>query len=250
MVLIGMVLILAAILLLLAATQLKTVARSGIERSLSFAFLTDVSVDSVDLALWEGHVELHNLTINNPASFRSGPAMELGTIVADLDLKTLFSATPTLRSLVIKDVRVNLRHELAEGANLVMLARHASRFSKPDSAEGETTDKSSPKRPARAAREFIIQELRCEGATVVLSSNLIPISGVQVEVAPFTITEIRNNRPVSAADLSAIFIRSLIRQTLSTKGLLRPIADLLRGEEDSGNSSAPLIDEPEPPLRE
>ncbi|HOF40194.1 MAG TPA: hypothetical protein PLD73_08980 [Candidatus Hydrogenedentes bacterium] len=250
MVSIGIVLILIAILLLLAATQLKTVARSGIERTLSFAFLTDVSVESVDLVLQEGHVELHNLTVNNPASFRSGPAMELGTIVADLDLKTLFSATPTLRSLVIRDVRVNLRHELAEGANLVMLARHASRFSKPDGAAGETADKSTSKRPARAAREFIIQELRCEGATVLMSSNLIPLSRVQVEVAPFTITEFSNNRPVSAADLSAIFIRSLIRQTLSTKGLLRPIADLLRGEEDAGDSSTPLIEEPEPQLRE
>ena len=99
-------------------------------------------------------------------------------------------------------------------------------------------------------REFIIQELRCEGATVAMSSNLVPSSGVKVEVAPFTMTEISNSQPISTADLSAVFIRSLIRQTLSTKGLLRPIADLLRGEDETAGSNVTLIEEPEPQLRE
>ena len=250
MVSIGIVLILIAVLLLLAATQLKTVARGGIERTLSLAFLTDVTVEDVDIVLQEGHVELHNLVVGNPASFRSGPAMELGTVVADLDLKTLFSATPTIRSIVVRDVHVTLRHELAEGANLAMLARHASRFSKRDEAEGGEGSEPAASPSDGPGREFIIQELRCEGATVAMSSNLVPSSGVKVEVAPFTMTEISNSQPISTADLSAVFIRSLIRQTLSTKGLLRPIADLLRGEDETAGSNVTLIEEPEPQLRE
>ena len=151
----GILLILVAVLLILAATQLKTVVRSGIEKSLSIAFLTDVTVQDVDIKLHEGHIEIHNLVVNNPASFRAGPAMEFGTVIADVELKTLFSRTPTITRVVVKDAYVNLRHELAEGANLLMLARHAGRFSKsegngedgsataaPDAPEGNTSSRS------------------------------------------------------------------------------------------------------------
>ena len=243
---IGILLILTAVLLIIAATQLKTVTRSGLEHTLSIAFLTDVTVEDVDLALHEGHIEIHNIVVGNPASFRTGSAMELGTVIADVDMKTLFSRTPTIDRIVVKEAHVDLRHELAEGANLVMLARNASRFSKQDEAASE---EAAP--PADGpGREFIIKELTCEDATVAMSTNVIPMSGLKVEVAPFTLADIGKDRPISTAELSAIFIRSLIQQTLSTKGLLRPIADLLRGEGDDADATVTLIEEPEPELAE
>ncbi len=243
----GILLILVAVLLILAATQLKTVVRSGIEKSLSIAFLTDVTVQDVDIKLHEGHIEIHNLVVNNPASFRAGPAMEFGTVIADVELKTLFSRTPTITRVVVKDAYVNLRHELAEGANLLMLARHAGRFSK---SEGNGEDGSATAAPDGSGREYIIKELYCETTTVAMSSNIIPKSGLKVEVEPFTLTGISQERPVSTAEISAIFIRSLIKQTLSTKGLLRPIADMLRGEAEEGEDTVTLIEEPEPVLKE
>ncbi|MFO7976911.1 MAG: hypothetical protein R6V12_20050 [Candidatus Hydrogenedentota bacterium] len=242
---IGIVLILIAVLLILAATQLKTVAHTGIERSLGIAFLTDVTVEDVDIGLREGHIEMRNLVVGNPASFRTGSAMELETVVVDIELRTIFSRTPTIRQITVKGANVNLRHELTDGTNLTMLARHASRFSR-DAENGET--ESRPGLPEGLGREFIIKELACEEVTVAMSSNLIPKSGLKVNVAPFTLTEISQDHPVSTAEVSALFIRSLIKQTLSTKGLLRPIADLLRGEGEKEESDVSLIEEPEPEL--
>lgn len=240
----GILLILIAVALILAVTQVKTVARSGIERSLSLAFLTDVTTGNVDVALHTGHIEIHNLVVGNPASFRTGSAMEFETVIVEVDLKTLFSRTPTIDRVVLKRPHINLRHELTEGTNLTMLARHASRFST-DANAAEA--KHRPVTDAPGTR-FIIKELICEEATVAMSSNLIPRSGLKVEVAPFTLTDISNDQPVSAAEVSAIFIRSLIQQTLGTQGLLRPIADLLRGETAEDASSVTLIEEPEPRL--
>ena len=91
----------------------------------------------------------------------------------------------------------------------------------------------------------LLQRTSCEDVTVAMSSNLIPKSGLKVEVAPFTLTEISKDRQISTAEDSAIFIRSLIKETLSAKGLLRPIADLLRGAEDESESTVKLIEEPE-----
>ena len=238
----GILLILVAVAVILAVTQLKTVARTGIERSLGIAFLTDVSLEDVDVGLRDGRLELHNLVVGNPASFRSGPAMEFETVTVDMDLKTVFSQTPTIDRIVVRRANVNLRHELADGTNLAMLARHASRFSK---GGGKGEAESAFEEAGGLGREFIIKELRCEDVTVAMSSNLIPKSGLKVEVAPFTLTEISKDRPVSTAEVSAIFIRSLIKETLSAKGLLRPIADLLRGAEDESESTVKLIEEPE-----
>ncbi|MEA3365135.1 MAG: hypothetical protein U9Q79_05790, partial [Candidatus Hydrogenedentes bacterium] len=53
----GILLILVAVALILAATQLKTVAHTAIERSVGIAFLTDVSVEDVDIGLREGEVK-------------------------------------------------------------------------------------------------------------------------------------------------------------------------------------------------
>jgi uncharacterized protein involved in outer membrane biogenesis len=243
----GILLILIAVLLIVAATQLKTVARSGIEHSLSLAFLTDVTVGEVGVVLHEGHIEIHDVIVGNPASFRTGSAMELDTVIADVDVRTLFSRTPTVDRIIVKGARVDLRHELAEGANLVMLARNASRFSKKD--DGEPAG--APPAPSNGpGREFLIKELCCEGATVAMSTNLIPMSGLKVEVAPFTLTDIGKDRPISTPELSAIFVRSLIKQTMSTKGLLRPIADLLQGEGDDADATVTIIEEPEPELAE
>jgi len=241
----GILLILVAVALILAATQLKTVAHTAIERSVGIAFLTDVSVEDVDIGLREGRIEIHNLVVGNPASFRTGSAMELKTIIVDIDIKTIFSRTPTIRHITVKGGNVNLRHELTDGTNLTMLARHASRFSK-EGKNGQT-DPSSTKSESQG-RKFIIKELSCEEVTVAMSSNLIPKSGLKVKVAPFTLTEISRDHPVSTAEVSAIFIRSLIKQTLSTKGLLRPIADILRGEKEETDSTVTLIEEPEPEL--
>ena len=106
----GILLILVAVAVILAVTQLKTVARTGIERSLAIAFLTDVSLEDVDVGLRDGHLELHNLVVGNPASFRSGPAMEFETVTVDMDLKTVFSQTPTIDRIVVRHSNLNLRH--------------------------------------------------------------------------------------------------------------------------------------------
>lgn len=247
MIVTGILLILIAVVVILAATQLKTVAHTAIERSLGIAFLTDVSVEDVAIGLREGHIEIQNLVVGNPASFRTGSAMELETVVVDIDVKTIFSRTPTISQITVTGANVNLRHELTDGTNLTMLARHASRFS----TDAEVGAKESDSSEAEGlGRKFIIKELVCEDVTVAMSSNLIPKSGLNVDVAPFTLTEISEDHPVSTAELSAVFIRSLIKQTLSTKGLLRPIADLLRGEEEETESNVELIEEPEPELAE
>ena len=63
-----------------------------------------------------------------------------------------------------------------------------------------------------------------------IAANFIPVSSVRLDVAPFTLTDLSSNTPVSTTQLGTLFIRSVLREALSVRGLMRPIADKLNEE--------------------
>jgi hypothetical protein len=241
---IGLVLILVAIGALLAATQIEKAAKTGIEGTLSHVFMTDVTVESVELSALGQSLDIRGLHVKNPATFKTAAAMEFKRVLVEVDGKTLFSRTPTIKRVLIKEPIMHLRYELAEGTNLGMLAKHAGRLAEAEDSQDETPEKPAKEEEPGARIGFRVEELRCEGAKVALSTNLIPLSGVELDVADFTLNNLSKDRPVTTAETCAIFIRSLLRETLSVKGLLRPVADRIRKEThepapDSAESPSP-----------
>lgn len=227
-ILVGLGLIVIALGFIVAGARFEAVGRVAAERALRHAFLTEVSVTEVTPLPRSGGFQLHGVTVFNPVGFKEGPAMEFETIDVDLDLLTVFTAVPSINRILVTNPRMHLRHELTEGTNLGTLATHASRFA------ARQNDADAPR---VARRRFTIRELRCEGAVVVLSTNLLPAS-LNIDIAPFTMTDVSNDRPITTGEAGAIFIRAMLEHTLSTKGLLRPIADLLRREAGTPESGA------------
>ncbi|MBI4557974.1 MAG: hypothetical protein HY706_10365 [Candidatus Hydrogenedentes bacterium] len=232
----GLFLVLFALAGLLLMMQADAVLKARVEHTLSRVYGTKCSVARLEIRPWTGQFIAHNVEIANPAPFPEGTAVRLGHVSVHCDLLTLLSATPTVSEARVSDATVALRYQVGSGTNLLTLARRADELAGADS--------STPLR--RARRKWLIKDLRCENTTVNLSTNLIPMSSLELEVAPFTVNNVGDHRALTTAQIGAIFIRNLLNETVSVKGLLRPIVEALRNETDS----APTQDASLKPIEE
>lgn len=216
----GLVLVLLGVIALFLATQLAGSIQSAIERSLSYIYLTNVSVEEIDFVPSQGAMDLQGVTIFNPEPFKEGPAVEIGHVHLEFVPASFLSRTPILRNVTLHDARVHLRLETGHGTNLGKLDANASRL----------VDGPDIGTPVTARRKFVIQEFRSDAARVEFSSNILPVSSVGMDVQPFTMNELSSTKPVSTIDVCVLFIRNVLQEGLSIRGVLGPITERLRAE--------------------
>lgn len=227
---IGLILILAGVVLLFLATQLTRSTRSAIERGLSAIYLTEVRVENVTITLSQSAMDVDGVTIFNPEPFTEGPAIEVDHVHVEFVPSTLLSRTTVLRSVTLRDATVHLRLEAGRGTNLSQLDANATRL----------LGGSSSGAPVTARRKFVIQQFQSESARVEFSSNVLPVSSVGFDVQPFTMNELSSTEPVSAIDVCVLFVRNVLHEGISLRGVLGPVADRLRAE--FGRSDATSAD--------
>ncbi len=229
----GILLVIAGAIALLSMTRMNVFLQRVVVQQLSRAYDTRVTVGSVSVDLVRERVEIGDLTVFNPPSFRNTPAMHCGAVKVLFDLRSIFSKEPTIRAVSVEDVDVHLRYELGEGTNLGVLARRAAdrdrALVKSDKrkTDREATGNDRPESendPLRTRREWVIEEFRCNGAKVHVSANLLPFTALALNLAPFKLEELTEDRtPASIPKVAGIFVRSVMLETLTLKGLLRPV---------------------------
>lgn len=216
----GLVLILFGVCALFLAAQLGGSMKSAIERSLSHIYLTHVRVENVSYVLSQGALDIEGVTIFNPEPFKEGPAVEIGHVHLEFVPSTLLSRTPVIQNVTLRDALVHLRLEPGHGTNLGRLDANASRLS--GGLDSGT--------PVAARRQFIIHEFRSEAARVEFSSNVLPVSSIGMDLQPFTMSELSSTKPVSTIDVCILFVRNVLQEGISLKGVFGPVADRLRAE--------------------
>ena len=245
---VGTLLIVVAVGVLLFITQADTVAKGVIERALTQVTDVPANVDSVRILPLDQSIEIRGLTLLNPKPFKAGPAIRVERIRLRLDLKTWFSRTPTIRQILVQGADLRVRYRLGEGTNLGRLARRAGGDEAEPAPEEKAGTDENPGSEAGAAspeaRAFMIKELRCENAKVSIGTNIIPLASVGTELASFTLADL-GDKPITTGKITAIFLRTALKQTLSLNGILKPVMFLIRKElgnlpaDESGASAEP-----------
>jgi len=218
----GLLLIAVAIAAIAAARQADKLARYQAERTLRHVFKSDATVEAAEVSILGQSLALRNVAVPNPPGFDPGTAMEFGEVDVAFQGATILSKTPVVSELIVSNVLLNMQYDTEEGVNILALLREAQR----------TSLERRSQLPVGARREFLIKTLRCEGAKVKFSTTAVPTPDMGLDVASFTLTDISKDRPVTPAQLSAIFVKSLLVEAATFKGLLRPVAELLRDELD------------------
>jgi uncharacterized protein involved in outer membrane biogenesis len=218
---VGLILIAVAVGLILLSTQADKLARLQLEKILSHALKTTVTVDSAEVALLAQTLKVQGLTVANPAGFESeNPAMRFNRVQIQFHAGSLLSDTPVIEQILLDGVDVNLQFDTKEGTNLGVLMHEAERTSLERRSE----------QPRSLRRQYEIRSLRCENARIEFETSLVPTSGLGLDISPFTLEDISREHPVTASQISAIFLKSLLTEALTFKGLLRPVGEFLRRE--------------------
>lgn len=218
---IGIVLILIAVACVLMVTEADSFFKGAIERAMGYAANVEVRLERVRVLPLQQSIEIEDLALHNPPGFKDKDAIRIGRIVVRFEAKTLFSRAPVIRYVLLEQAEVNLRYKIGEGTNLHALAKAAAE-------RGNAQDRNAP---AGARRTFEIRELRCEKAKISLSTNLVPLLSPGVKLASFSLDDF-GDKPVRTGEIMSIFLRTVLKETLTLKGLLNPVTSLLRKEVD------------------
>jgi hypothetical protein len=218
---VGLVLIVMALGAILLSTQAGSAADAAFERLLGYIYQTNVTIDHVVFLPRERAILIQGLTIYNPPPFKDGPAIAMGELLVNVAPTTLLSSKPVVKEVVMCEAEFYIRYETGRGTNLGKLDENARRFN---------TSSSTDSGPLLASREYVIKSFRSEKATLDISANFVPGSSLQLDVAPFTLEDLSSSTPVSTTQIGTLFIRSVFREAISVRGLMKPIADKLNDE--------------------
>ena len=214
--LIGIGLILGAVASLLLASQADTYLKWGVEKAITKAAGAPAHIDRFQILPMRQCILIEGLVLDNPAGWKAEPAVDIKSVLVNLDAKSIFSDKPRIPSIEIRGATVNLRYDLARGLNLAQLAKSA--------------DQAAPGKPIRAlGRQFQVDACRCRDVKVCLAGGFLPRKIVNLDLAPFTIDDLPN-KPVSVGETTGIFLRSVLTETLTLKGLLNPVREKIQAE--------------------
>lgn len=205
MIAIGLTLIVTAVCVLLLGPHLERLTARTLEGVLSEVFGSSVSIGGVAVSPSTRTLDLHDVSLANPEGFKEGPAIESKRVRLSLQWPSIFSETPVVRSAVLEGADIHYRYQIGKGTNLARLEELAKKNA-----------------ATRGPSPFSIGEISCEEAKVHLSTNLIPLTSLGVDLVDVSLKEADDKKTFSAGTALANFVGSTANEIASISGLLLP----------------------------
>ena len=211
---VGLVLILIGVIGVFVLTQAQDFLTSAVDEVLTEAFGSSASVKSVSLSPANRALVLHDFALANPEGFAPGDALRCERVQIRVRPRTFLTDTPVIETMDIEGADIHYRYELGRGTNIAAIARALS------------------KKPVEDAPTFKVEKLRCRDAKIHFSANFIPAPDLALKVVTIRLENLENGAPITTSQATSIFLRSVLKETLTIKGLLSPVFEKIRGEVD------------------
>lgn len=212
----GLVLLLVGAVGLFLASQAKSWARTGVERSLSVAFGAPVQVESVSWTYGVPGVTIGGVEVANPEGFAEGPAVRCDAVHARIDPRTWVSGAPEIARLEVAGAEVNVEYDLLKGSNVGTLLENAKRVSALV-GRGRGADE----------RRFVIRQFHCDAAVVNVRAGQLSKEAMRIEVDPFSLQDLGADQALTSGEVGSLVLRNVLRESIGFKGMLKPVASLL-----------------------
>lgn len=138
-----------------------------------------------------GKVSISNLKIGNPEGYAKKNAFELGRLVVDVGVSSLFSDMIEIDEITVKGMNVDFEVKATE-TNLSTIKGNIDKFTKSDAGEEKATEESAPEEKTPAEKPASSKKLRIH--LVQFSDNSISIGTAgetaSIPFAAMTIKEI------------------------------------------------------------
>jgi hypothetical protein len=194
-----------------AAVYIDQLAKSGIERGVTYALGVDTSVDGVRLRLRNGKFSMSGLAVSNPAGFDEGLFLRIGSASLDLPLEQLLEDVIRVPRIAIDGVDVTLLQR-SGSANYDQILDNLGRFESGDAA-AETGSGST--------RQLIIEELVVTNIAAKASASMLgEAATVDVSVPVIRMTKLGSDSGgMTTAELTNVVTKAVLNAVIRSGGI-------------------------------
>lgn len=217
------------------------IAKVGVEQGGTYALGVNTTLDSMDVGIFSGTVEMANLTVANPPAFDTPHFLALGAGRVAVSLGSLMGDKVVVPELTLTGLSIHLERKGTQSNYNTIFAA----LKKFESAEQSNSSE------AKAGKRFVIEQVTIENVNVQV--DLLPIGG-ELTRLPVMIEriELKNVGSDSAngillADVIAIVVKAILDAVVQQSGDLLPgdiAAELqqgLAGLADLGSTTVQVV---------
>ncbi len=221
-----------AIGIIVLLSSLNSIVKTGVEEVLSYVLEVDVTLDSADVKVTEGSVELSGLHIGKPEGFKTDESFSVETIKVKVDIKSFTGDSPTVDLIEIIGPRITLEQGLRK-SNFSEMIKSASRFSS-DTPEAEDEE------PEAAGKPVIIKKILVTEAKVSISAPLLQGKKATIPLPKVEIDDLGSESdPIAPAEAIGEFFKRLFSEALKAgKGIIPDDLGELLGDSLEGAKAA------------
>lgn len=206
-------------------SSIDKIAKSAVEYGGTYATQVDTTVETMDVAITKGTVEMSGLTLANPAGFTTDHFFTLATTNASFDLESLQAEKYIIPSVNLKGIDVIL-DKGKNPSNYNTILNSLKRFESGEAAPADNT---------KEGKDVIIKSLVIEDINIHLA-NMPGVSLLAGEVAiNIPMIELQNigeEESMNASDIFNLVIKTVLAAAVEAGGGIIP-GDIL-GELGNG----------------
>ncbi|MCC7406993.1 MAG: hypothetical protein IT442_02915 [Phycisphaeraceae bacterium] len=216
-VLIGVGVLLAVLVVagMVVFLSLNHLVKAGVDYGASYALGVPASLDSANISVFGGRVELKGMQISNPEGYDKPYFFTMGQCVTEVSIKSLMGDTVELPLLSLSDITMSLQKKEGKANYQVILDNLAK-------LQGTAEEPAKEEAPGK---KFIVRKLVLKNITVDV--DMMPVGGAitrqQVQIPEIELENIgtAGDKGVMLADLSGVVTKAIMAAVVQ-KGLSLP----------------------------
>jgi len=177
-----------------------TLIIAGVETAGTTALGTPTTLDAANLSLWRGKITLNGLTVANPPGYEIDNLLQLQTGTTSVDIRSLFSDTIKVRTIVLRDLELNIEQK----GMRTNLQEILDNIKKMQQEEENIPPEQQPQDVSR--KKLLVERIEITGATARV--KLLPIPGkvdvVKVTLAPIVLENVGSDQNQAALTITVI----------------------------------------------
>lgn len=205
--------------------KIDALAKAAVEYGGEYAMGVDTTVDTMDVALTKGTVEMGELNIANPEGFNTDHFFSLNNADASFDLESLGQETYIVPSIHLNGIDVIL-DKGGDPSNYNQILENLKRFESGDSTTGDAS---------KEGKDVIVKSLILEDINIHVANmpGVSMVAGdVAINIPKIELQNIGEKESMKAGDIFNLVVKTVLSAAVEAGGGIIPgdvLGDLSNG---------------------
>ncbi len=213
--------------------QIDKLAKSAVEYGGTYAMGVETTVDTMDVGLAKGTVEMGGLSIDNPSGFDTGHFFTLANTSASFDLESISADAYIVPTIHLTGINVIL-DKGQDPSNYNQILENLARFE---------SDESAPADKSKEGKNVIIKSLILEDINIHVANMpgvSLLVGDVAINIPKIELNNIGEQESMKAGDIFNLVIKTVLAAAVESGGGIIPndvLGELVNGLSDLSSLS-------------